>query len=108
MNAPTANHKFPVCFTHYCKREPEPWLAIHRETALEMLKGYNLTHEQKSDVFWPVAPESVRYVSPPACPEFDLRPVVERPDAFGTVALPAARVPLHDKPRPASPVVGEA
>lgn len=55
MNAPTANHKFPVCFTHYCKREPEPWLAIHRETALEMLKGYNLTHEQKTDVFWLMA-----------------------------------------------------
>jgi len=44
-----------VCFTHYCEYEPEPWLAIHRETALEMLKGYNLTHEQKSDVFWLMA-----------------------------------------------------
>ena len=44
-----------VCFTHYCEYEPEPWLAIHRETALEMLKGYNLTHEQKTDVAWLMA-----------------------------------------------------
>lgn len=43
------------CFTHHCEHEPEPWLAIHRETALEMLKGHNLTHEQQTDVGWLMA-----------------------------------------------------
>ena len=41
-----------LCFTHYCEQEPEPWLAIHREAALKILNCYNLTHKQKTDVFW--------------------------------------------------------
>lgn len=41
----------PVCFTHFAEHCDPPWLAIHRETVLKMLKDYELTHEQKTDVF---------------------------------------------------------
>jgi len=37
------------CFTHERSIFDPPWLAIHRESALELLKDYNLTELQKTD-----------------------------------------------------------
>jgi hypothetical protein len=39
-----------VCFTHYSAHCFPPWMAIHRESALELLNGYNLTEQEKTDV----------------------------------------------------------
>ena len=39
-----------ACYTHYAARCNPPWIAIHRETALEMLKGYDLTEDEKTNI----------------------------------------------------------
>ena len=40
----------PIVLT-YCSPDCDPpWIAIHRESALELLKDYDLTEEQKTDI----------------------------------------------------------
>lgn len=38
------------CFTHKAPSVNEPWLAIHRESSFKLLKDYNLTESQKTNI----------------------------------------------------------
>lgn len=44
-----------ACFTHYAEHMPEPWMAIHKDSAFKLLKDYNLTELQKADVGYLIA-----------------------------------------------------
>lgn len=40
----------PEILTHFSQHADPQWLAIHRPSALELLKGYDLTESEKDDI----------------------------------------------------------
>jgi len=48
-DSPSPAEPGSVCLTHRSGHCKPPWLAIHRDSALELLKDYNLTEAQKTD-----------------------------------------------------------
>lgn len=42
-------------FVHHCPGIQDPWLAIHKESAFKALSGYNLSDNEKKDVFYLMA-----------------------------------------------------
>jgi hypothetical protein len=40
----------PEYFTHFARHAEPQWIAIHRPSALDLLKGYDLTEGEKTDV----------------------------------------------------------